>query len=224
MSVNAERTPAEQIECFNKTGAYTIPIIAIATWGVGMSYSAYVGGGWDNIVFGDFATHPAMMLSAFLLVGSFSVCCLQLCQYMGLEYEFAKIIHISLNTLVLILAWLGWWVVWTLHNSSSHYKGSHSRLGIFVLGIWSLYYVMGFASYFIVDKVKFEELYRAFGISCVVVAIWVAALGVMWNEYSYDADLDEYERSRSGSVVGGILLIIFLIVGMLMYARTLLPK
>jgi len=224
MSVITEKTPVEQIKCFNKFGAYTIPLVAIVAWAVGMSYCAYIGGGWDNIVFGDFATHPTLMLSAFLLVGSFSVCCMQICTYIGLELETAKIIHITLNTLVITLAWLGWYVIFELHSAAgSHYKGSHSRLGIFVLIIWSIYYVLGFGGYFIY-KVKFEELYRVFGLCCVVVAMWTASLGVMWEEYSFDADRDEYERSRSGVVVGGILLTIFLIVGMLMYARTLLTK
>jgi len=217
----------KQIESFNKIGAYTIPIIAFASWAVGMSYCAYIGGGWNDIEYGDFATHPTLMLSAFLMVGSLSVCCYHLCKYFGIAHDMAVLIRIGLNALVVTLAWLGWYVIWTLHNSGgSHYKGSHSRIGIFVLCLWNVYFVVGFYTFFVAEKnkVKFEELYRVAGIISIVVALWTAALGIMWEEYSYDSARDEYERSRSATVIGGILLVIFLIVGMLMYARTLLPK
>jgi len=220
-------SPKEQIETFNKFGAYTIPIIAFVTWAVGMSYCAYLGGGWDNIQYGDFATHPTLMLSAFLMVGSLSVCCYQLCKCIGISHDIAVWIRTGLNALVVTLAWLGWYVIWTLHNSGgSHYKGSHSRIGIFVLIIWNIYFVVGFYAFFVADKRKviFEELYRAGGIMCIVVALWTVALGIMWKEYDYDSELNEYERSRSSTVMGGILLTIFLIIGMLMYARTLLTK
>lgn len=216
-----------QIESFNKIGAYTIPIIAFVSWVVGMSYCAYIGGGWNDIEFGDFATHPTLMLTAFLMVGSLSVCCYKLCTYFGISHDTAVMIRIVLNALVVSLAWTGWWVIWTLHNAGgSHYKGSHSRIGIFVLGLWSVYFVAGFFTFYVDgnNKVRFEELYRVVGIMSIVIALWTAALGVMWEEYAYDAALNSYERARSATVVGGILAIIFLIIGMLVYARTLLPK
>jgi len=226
-TVGPQDVAKAQIERFNKFGAYTIPIIAFVAWVVGMSYCAYIGGGWDKIKFGDFATHPTLMLTAFLMVGSLSVCCYQLCRYFSISHDIAVLIRIVLNALVVSLAWAGWWVMWTLHNAAgSHYKGSHSRIGIFVLGLWSAYFVAGFLT-FCVDgknKVRFEELYRAVGIMSIVVALWTAALGVMWEEYSFDSANTEYERARSATVIGGILAVIFLIVGMLMYARTLLPK
>lgn len=214
-------SPVEQMKCFAKFGAYTIPIIAIITWAVGISYCGYIGGGWNYIVYGDFATHPTLMLTAFLLVGSFSVVCQQFLRHVGVECKKTRQnIQLILNTLVMIFAWMGWWVIYELHaEAGSHYKGSHSRIGIFVLIIWSIYYLMGFYIFWFHDTPKNDELYRACGIMAVVVAMWTAALGAMWYEYNYDPDRIEYERSRSGVVVGGIMLIVFLIVGMLMYAR-----
>jgi len=214
-------TPEEQMKCFQKYGVYTIPIVAIVAWATGMSYCGYIGGGWNYIVYGDFATHPALMLTAFLLMGSFSVTCQQFLRYMGCDSKKTRQnIQLIVNTLVMIFAWMGWYVIYELHASAgSHYKGSHSRLGIFVMIIWSIYYVMGFYIYWFLDSPKSDELYRACGIMAVVLSMWTAALGAMWEEYNYDPDRTEYGRSRSGVVVGGILLIIFLIVGMLMYAR-----
>jgi len=220
--IKSMRTPAEEMIYFNKFGAYTIPVIAVIAWAFGMSYCAYIGGGWNDIEYGDFATHPTLMLTAFLLVGSFSVCSYKLCEYAGLKY--GTEIQIGLNTLVVVLAWLGWYVIFELHSAAgSHYKGSHSRLGCFVLIIWSIYYVMGFYVHCIIDTVRSKEIYRACGIMAVVVAMWTAALGVMWEEYTFDSERYMYERARSGAVVGGIMLIIFLIVGMFMFAR-MLPK
>jgi len=219
--------PKKQIESFNKFGAYTIPLIAVVSWIVGLSYCSYIGGGWDDIEYGDFATHPTLMLTAFLLVGSFSVTCYKLCTYFGISHDKAVLIRLCLNVLIIILAWLGWYVMWVLHNAAgSHYKGSHSRLGIFVLIVWSIYVVLGFYALFVPEEKKliFEDKYSVGGQLCVVVALWTAALGVMWEEYAFNSILDEYGRSRSGVVEGGIMLIIFLIVGMLFYARTLLPK
>lgn len=219
--------PKEQIESYNKCGAFTIPIVAVIAWGVGLSYCSYIGGGWDNIEYGDFATHPTLMLSAFLMVGSLSVTCYKICTYFGIAHDTAVLIRLVLNCLIISLAWAGWYVMWVLHNiGGSHYKGSHSRLGLFVLIIWSIYILVGFYSLFIAEekKVIFEDKYRVGGIMCIVVALWTSALGVMWEEYNFNDIRDEYGRSRSGVVEGGIMLVIFLIVGMLMYARTLLPK
>jgi len=219
--------PVKQIECFNKCGAFTIPIVALISWIVGLSYCSYIGGGWDNIEYGDFATHPTLMLTAFLMVGSLSVTCCQICTYIGISHDLAVLIRLGFNLLIITLAWLGWYVMWVLHNAAgSHYKGTHSRLGLFVLIIWSIYVVAGLYELYVPEKKKvmFEEKYRVGGIMCIVVALWTAAMGVMWEEYVFDSIRDEYGRSRSGVVEGGIMLVIFLIVGMLMYARTLLPK
>jgi len=218
----------KQIEGFNKLGAYTIPIIAVVAWIVGLSYCSYIGGGWGDIEYGDFATHPTMMLTAFLLVGSIAVCCYKFCTDLGISHNIAKWIHIGLNTLIVLFAWMGWDIIYELHESKhSHYKGSHSRVGIFTIGLWSIYYVAGFYVFFAAPSdqmVKSLEFYRAAGIMCIILAMWTAALGLMWEEYSYDDDRDAYGRSRSGVVVGGLMLIIFLIVGMLSYSRSLLPK
>jgi len=219
--------PKKQIESFNKFGAYTIPIVAVVTWSVGLAYSSYIGGGWDNIVYGDFATHPALMLSAFLMVGSLSVTCYKLCTYCGISHDVAVLIRLCLNVLIVTLAWLGWYVMWALHNAAgSHYKGSHSRLGLFVLIIWSIYVVTGFYALSVSgpNKMIFEDKYQLFGVMCIVIAMWTAAMGVMWEEYAFDSITDEYGRGTSGAVEGGFLVVIFLIVGMLYYARTLLPK
>jgi len=226
MSVAKGVDPKEQIESFNKFGAYTIPVIALVGWSVGLGYSSYIGGGWDNIVYGDFATHPALMLSAFLMVGSLSVTCYKNCTYLGISHEIAVLIRLSMNVLIVTLAWFGWYVMWVLHNSSSHYKGSHSRLGIFVLIIWSIYVVVGFYALFVPEqnKLTFEDKYQVGGILCIVVALWTAALGVMWEEYAFDSIRDSEGRAESGVVMGSLMLVIFLIVGMLIYARTLLPK
>jgi len=219
--------PKEQMESYNKFGAFTIPIVAVVSWIVGLSYCSYIGGGWDNIEYGDFATHPTLMLSAFLMVGSLSVTCYKLCTLFGIPHDVAVLIRLCLNVLIVTLAWLGWYVMWVLHNAAgSHYKGSHSRLGLFVLCIWSIYVTVGCYGLCVPEqnKVIFEDKYQVGGIMCIVVAMWTAALGVMWEEYAFDSIRDEYGRSRSGVVEGGIMLVIFLIVGMLMYARTLLPK
>jgi len=218
----------KQIESFNKLGAYTIPIIAVVSWVVGLSYCSYVGGGWDDIEYGDFTTHPTLMLTAFLLVGSMAVSCFKICLLLGISHNTAKWIHVGLNTLIILFAWLGWNVIYQLHESAgSHYKGSHSRIGIFTMGLWCLYYVAGLYIFFAApagEMVKLLELYRVAGILCIILGMWTAALGMMWNEYTYNSDRDEYGRSRSGIVVGSVMLIIFLIFGMLTYSRSFLLK
>jgi len=217
----------QQIVSVNKFGVYTIPIIAVVSWAVGMSYCAYLGGGWDDIKYADFVSHPTLMLSAFLLVGSLSVSSYRLCILYGLSHDMAVSIRKVLNLVVVTIAWFGWYVVWNIHNKSGiHYKSSHSRIGIFVLCLWSIYLFVGFFSSCVAEKRKviFEELYRVAGIMCIVGALWTAALGMMWEEYGFDQPNIEYERSRSATVIGGLLIVIFLIVGTLMYARTLLPK
>jgi len=239
MSVNADAkngwTPVEEIKCFNKCGALTIPIVVIITWSIGISYCGYIGGGWNSIEFGDFATHPTFMLTAFLLFGSLAISCRELCKHFENQFseQVAIHIHMSLNTLATVFGWIGWYIIYELHKTAgSHYKGSHSRIGIFALCLWTTYWLMGLFHYVppcsqtvnpTKGGVQFEQLYRAGGICCIIVTIWAAALGAMWEEYSFDIARNEYERSRSGVVLGGILLIIFLVVGMLMYARTLLP-
>jgi len=240
MSVNAETKadwgPVEEIKCFNRCGTYAIPIVAIITWSLGISYAGYIGGGWNSIEFGDFATHPVFMLTGFLLFGSFAITCRQYCSYFGdkISEQTAIHIHMFLNTVVTIFVWIGWYIIYCLHvTSGSHYKGSHSRIGIFALCLWTAYWLFGLFQYLnpcsttgIPTKtgLQFEQIYRAAGICCVIVAVWAAALGAMWEEYSFDVARNEYERSRSGVVIGGIMLVIFLIFGMQMYARTLLPS
>jgi len=220
--------PKKQIESFNKLGAFTIPVIAVVSWVTGLSYCAYIGGGWDDIEYGDFATHPTLMLTAFLLVGSMSVSSHKLCELFGISYDKAKWIYVSLNTLIMLFAWLGWNVIYQLHESKhSHYKSSHSRIGIMTMGLWCIFYVLGLYIYFCApqDKVAwYLEHHRVSGVALIILGLWTAALGVIYEEYTFDSDREAYERARSGVVLGGMMLIIFLIVGMLYYSRTLLPK
>jgi len=236
MSTNAEGgwnlDPVEEIKCFNNCGAFTIPIVAVIGWSIGMSYCGYIGGGWNSIEFGDFATHPAFMLTAFLLFGALAISCRQICQFFGYAETAAIHVHMFLNTVVALFGWIGYYIILELHNTAgSHYKGSHSRIGIFALCLWTTYWLFGLLQYGPCSEpsnptkkqVTYEQVYRAGGICCIVVAMWAASLGAMWEEYTFDVARNEYERSRSGVVIGSIMLLIFLIVGMLMYARTLLP-
>jgi len=217
----------KQINCLNIFGAYSVSLIALAAWFVAMSYFCYIGGGIYNIAFGDFATHPAFMVTAFLLLGTLSVTCYRICEDLGISQETTKWIHIFLNTLVLGFAWTGWEIIYELHNSSaSHYKGSHSRVGVFTLCMWVVYYICDFCILCAPEK-RLEtmlDVHFIFGTMCIILALWTIALGLMWEEYSYDAAEDGYARATSGTVMGIILLMIFLIYGMMTFARILLPK
>lgn len=218
----------KQIGFLNKLGAYSIPLIAIVAWIVGICYFIHIGGGSGNIEFGDFATHPIFMATAFLLLGNFSVCCQPLCEDLGISQGTAKWIHISLNTLVLIFAWIGWGVIYELHNKSdSHYKGSHSRVGIFTISMWIVYYISGFFILFFAPKKRLETLHDVhyiFGTMCIILALWTIALGLMWEEYSYDKVEDGFARRFSCTVLVGLMLMIFIIFGMFKFGRMLLPK
>merc|ERR1712150_148499 len=107
--------------------------------------------------------------------------------------------------------------------------GSHSKIGIFTLCVYTLYFLMGLGVFVCgsaTAKTSYHQTHLALGQFCVILGLWTVALGVMWEEYDggYDSDYDEYARSRSGVVLGSILLIVGMIVGGLFYARTLLPK
>jgi len=214
----------EKIEGLNKIGAYTIPIIAIVSWAVGMVYCGYAGGGWSSVEYGDFVTHPAMMLTGFLLVGSLCVICFNLCRDLGIPEQTAKWIHITLNTVVVVFVWLGWDIIFELHSAAgAHYKGSHSRIGIFALCLWSVYYVAGIYVFVCAPQSKAPvllEVHRVMGLLVIILALYTAALGLMWNEYTFDSERDEYGRATSGVVLGGLLVVSFFIV-ITFYARTL---
>jgi len=218
----------QQIESFNKFGAYQIPAIVIIAWATAMSYFGYIGGGWGSIEWGAFALHPTFMVTGFLLFGSLAIVTYRLCKAFGMSHNTAKWIHVSLNTVATVLVWLGYDIICVLHNAAgSHFKGSHSRVGIVTLFLWSIHYLAGLYIFFFAPKEKevtYLELHKAFGNICIILALWTIGLGLLWEEYGYDADRDVYARSRSGVVVGCTLLLIFLIFGMMMYARTLLPK
>jgi len=218
----------KQIDCLNKWGAYIVPFIAIVAWIVGMSYFFYIGGGFSSVEFGDFATHPIFMSTAFLLFGTLTVSCHRICEDLGFSLETAKWIQISLNTLVLVFAWTGWEIIYELHNSSAvHYKGSHSRVGVFALSMWVVHYISGFLILFCVPEKRIEtmlDIHYIFGTMCIIVALWTIALGLMWEEYSYDADQDGYGRSTSGIIMGCVMLLILLIFGMLKFGRMLVPN
>jgi len=218
----------KQIHFLNKLGAYSIPLIAIVAWVVAMTYFFYIGGGLSNTQFGDFATHPMFMATAFLLLGSFSVCCQRICEDFGVSQETAKWIHVSLNTFVLVFAWTGWQVIFELHNSSgSHYKGSHSRVGVFTISMWAVYYVSGFLILFCTPQKRLEamlDVHYIFGTMCIILALWTIALGLMWEEYSYDDAEDGYGRLTSCAVMISVILLIFVIFGMFKFGRMLVPK
>lgn len=218
----------KQIACFNKLGAYTIPILAIASWFVAMVYFVYLGGGWDSVAMGDFATHPIFMVTAFLLLGTFSVTCYRFCDDFGIPYDTARWIYISINSLVLLFAWMGWGVIYELHtNSGSHYKGSHSRVGVFTIAMWIVHYISGFCIFFFSSTKRNEtmlDVHHIFGTMCIILALWTIALGLMWEEYDYDSTDDVYGRTRSGVVMGSVMLIIILVFGMMKYGRMLLPN
>ena len=199
-----------------------------------MAYFCYIGGGITSIVFGDFASHPMCMATAFLLFGTLSVASSGICAEHDVDPDKAKWIHIVLNTIVLVFAWTGWEVIYELHNSSgSHYKGSHSRVGVFTLCMWVVYYISDFCILIFAPKQKLEtkqannrletlqDVHFIFGTMCIILAMWTMALGLMWEEYSYDVDEDTYARLTSDAVMISIMLIIFLIFGMMTFGRIL---
>jgi len=217
----------KQIESMNKLGIYTIPIIAIVAWATGMSYFGDIEGGWHGVEWGDFALHPTFMVTGFLLFGSLTVISYRICRIFGFSHDIALWIYMLLNSIALGFIWMGWEIIWWRHNSSTHYNGSHSRVGIFAIILWCIYYVTAFYIFFLAAKekvVSYMEVHQAFGMICIILGLWTIGLGLLWEEYSFDADRDVYARSRSGVVVGGVLMLIFLIFGLMMYARMLLPK
>merc|ERR1719245_171344 len=102
------------IEILNSIGAYGIPVFAIMAYCVGLSFFAYIGGGFSEISYGDFATHPMFMSTAFLLLGPCAVVMYRLLP----NHTAAKIVHSLLQLLAVVFAWIGFSIIWILHAES----------------------------------------------------------------------------------------------------------
>jgi len=183
------------IETFNKTGLFGVVIFAPLSF----LLTCVWFGKCDllYLTWGQFGLHILLMSGAFLMIGPMAAVTYRLLvdQFM-VKRKMAMRVHGFLQLAATAVGVTGVRAVWLAHESSYHFKTSHSIMGIFGLSIYMAQLLAAAYIYHLGSKDlrrSFKHLHMAIGQGLVVVMVYVASLGTMYFESeSYSLDWDVY--------------------------------
>jgi len=139
-----------------------------------------------NVAWGSFGLHVVLMATAFLLIAPMaSITYRLLVDVLGVTRRTAMTVHGCLQLVSNVVGIIGVRMVWMAHESSYHFKSSHSILGIFSLAIWTAQALTAFYVFLIGSKAlraAYRQLHMAVGQGLVVVLLFVPALGMLFFE------------------------------------------
>jgi len=172
------------IEKLNKFGLYGVLIFSLMSF-----FFTCIWFGMCDILdlkWGSFGIHILMMSGAFLLVGPMAAITYRLLvDQFGVSRRIAMTVHGYLQLASTILGTIGVRAVWIAHESTYHFKTSHSIMGIFGLSVYFGQLLAATYVYILGSKAlaaSFRHLHKAVGQGLVIVMMYIAALGMMYFE------------------------------------------
>lgn len=180
-----------------------------------------------TVAWGSFGLHVVLMATAFLLIAPMaSITYRLLVDVLGVTRRTAMTVHGCLQLVSNVVGIIGVRMVWMAHESSYHFKSSHSILGIFSLALWTAQVLSAIYVFLIGSKAlraSYRHLHMAVGQGLVVVMLFVPALGMLYYEseaFNEEWDVANYYRPYMTIAQYGIAFLMFSVI-LVFYAEIL---
>ena len=176
--------------------------------------------------FGDFAMHPALMATAFVVIGPLATVTYASEGATGLDHETAKKMHAAMHFCALTLGMLGTRSMWITHEGGVHFQTLHSWIGItilvaytaqFVCGLYVFYYAPGATRAAFLPVHIFSGLVIVFG---ALVTVLLGVLALVWKSKNVSAmNPSSYDHWFLANTAGMFVAAEIVALAFVLYAR-----
>lgn len=180
-----------------------------------------------SLEWGTFGYHPFLMGLAFIFFGPMAACSYRILRdVLGTSHGAAKAVHAVFQIIASVIAICGVRDVWIAHESSYHFKSTHSILGVFMLALYVAHAVTALVVFVVGSsslRDSYHQLHMAMGQFLQLGTLFVAALGLMYFESEvYDDGWDDDNDYRwIMTVTQYMVILLFLSMILMFHARVL---
>ncbi|KAM3368630.1 hypothetical protein ACQJBY_016872 [Aegilops geniculata] len=145
-----------------------------------------------------FNVHPVLMLIGFIILGSEAIMVYKV--FPGLSHDTAKLTHLTLHAIAIVLGAVGIYCAFKFHNESgiANLYSLHSWLGIGAISLYGIQWIFGFVTFFFpgaAPDVRRGALpwHALFGLFVYVLTLATAELGFLEKmTFLQSSGLDKY--------------------------------
>ncbi|XP_047067888.1 probable ascorbate-specific transmembrane electron transporter 2 [Lolium rigidum] len=145
-----------------------------------------------------FNVHPVLMLIGYIILGSEAIMIYK--SFPGLKHDTAKLIHLTLHAIAIVLGAVGIYCAFKNHNESgiANLYSLHSWLGIGAISLYGIQWIFGFVTFFFpgaAPDVRRGALpwHALFGLFVYILTLATAQLGFLEKlTFLESSGLDKY--------------------------------
>jgi len=167
----------------------------------------------QNLLSNKFLLHPLIMLFVFIFVMPIAILTYRINNEIDvLNHDVSKMIHASLNLIVILLAILGIMMIYSSHIGKKHFTSFHSWLGIMVISVYIIQWILSFYIFYYGSKSlkkKFMPIHKFTGMMLIIAILITILLGLTIFSMKFMANKNNIQKDLPNLYLNLIMFFVF---------------